>query len=56
LRQPVATGLAMDKFNAQLWQKQVQARFRDEYTERREVAHEGGLTVNVIDSYGSNPE
>jgi hypothetical protein len=49
-------GLAMDKFNAHLWAKQMQARFRDEYTERQEVKHEGGLNVTVIDSYGPNPE
>ena len=32
------TGLTADKFNATVWSKSMQARFRDDYTERREVA------------------
>ena len=38
-------GLFMDRFNANLWQKQMQARFREEYTESRRV--EGGISVTV---------
>ena len=35
-------GLTADKFNAALWQKQMSARHREEYTERREVSGPDG--------------
>lgn len=40
------TGLTAERFNANLWQKQMSARHREEYTERREVEHQG-LTVKI---------
>lgn len=38
-------GMESDKFNAAVWKKSVEARFREDYTERREVA--GGLSVTI---------
>jgi hypothetical protein len=32
------TGLRADKFNSAVWAKSMSARFRDDYTERRELA------------------
>ena len=32
-------GLKAERFNAPLWQKQMSARHREEYTERRDVDH-----------------
>ena len=42
----------LDKFNGNLWVKQMQARFREEYTERREVdntSSDGSMTPTVIE-------
>lgn len=36
------TGLTADKFNSALWAKQMSARHREEYTERRELANPPG--------------
>ena len=33
-------GLIADKFNANVWKKSMEARFRDTYTERREIEHD----------------
>lgn len=33
------TGMTSDKFNAAVWKKSVEARFRDDYTERQEIDH-----------------
>lgn len=33
-------GLTADKFNSALWAKQMSARHRDEYSERRELKHQ----------------
>ena len=44
-------GLKAERFNAPLWQKQMSARFRDEYTERKELAHEGGINVQLITDF-----
>lgn len=43
-------GMISDKFNAAVWKKSVEARFRDDYTERKELtgAEGGALQVNVI--------
>lgn len=38
-------GMEMPGFNAAVWKKSVEARFRDDYTERREVAHSGELVT-----------
>lgn len=42
-------GLFMDKFNAAVWRTSMQARFRDEYTERKitEVTGDGGGPVQI---------
>jgi transposase-like protein len=37
------TGMTGDKFNAAVWKKSMEARFRDDYTERREIS--GGVAV-----------
>lgn len=50
-------GLTAEKFNSALWAKQMSARHRDEYTERQQVEHSGGLQINVVDSFVTdNPE
>ena len=41
------TGLEADKFNSALWAKQMSARHRDEYTERRELANPEGQTFKT---------
>lgn len=33
------TGLTVQGFNAAVWKKSVEARFRDDYTEKREIDH-----------------
>lgn len=40
-------GLFLDKFNAPVWKKSMEARFRDDYTERQEHKHEGGFTLTI---------
>lgn len=40
-------GLTADKFNSALWQKQMSARHRDEYTERREVSGPAGGAIQT---------
>ncbi len=40
-------GLTADKFNSNLWARQVAARFRDEYTERRELTGAGGGAIKI---------
>jgi hypothetical protein len=44
-------GLVMDKFNSSLWQKQMSARHRDEYSEKQQVDHtssDGSMTPVFI--------
>ena len=41
-------GMIADKFNAAVWKKTMEARFRDDYTERREIDHSGKLTVEIV--------
>lgn len=38
-------GMFLDKFNAAVWKKSVECRFRDDYTERQEMKHEGGFVL-----------
>lgn len=38
-------GLFLDKFNAAVWKKSVESRFKSDYTERQELKHEGGLVL-----------
>jgi hypothetical protein len=40
-------GLSADKFNSALWAKQMSARHRDEYTERREVSGPDGGPIQT---------
>lgn len=39
------SGLANREFNAAVWKTTMQARFREDYTERREVDHKGQVVV-----------
>ena len=45
----------LDRFNAQVWTKSVSARFKDDYSERREVTGVGGgpiqqaVTLRTLD-------
>jgi len=43
-------GMVGDKFNAAVWKTSMQARFREDYTERKELTGEGGgaLSINVV--------
>lgn len=34
-----------DKFNAPVWKKSMEARFRDDYTERKELDHNGQIVL-----------
>lgn len=43
------TGLTADRFNAALWSKQMSARHREEYTERREFSGPDGGAIKVED-------
>lgn len=38
-------GMTADKFNSQIWVKTVQARFREDYTERQEVTGANGAPL-----------
>ena len=40
--------LFADKFNAPVWKKSVEARFRDDYTERKEVENKGALEIVML--------
>ena len=40
-------GLFADKFNAPVWKKSVEARFRDDYTERKEVTGADGGPIKT---------
>lgn len=42
-------GMVADKFNANVWTKSMQARFRDDYTERREVTGKDGGPIETKD-------
>jgi hypothetical protein len=42
------SGLTADKFNAQVWSKSVQARFREDYTERQQTEHTGSVEVRSV--------
>lgn len=43
------SGMFMDKFNAAVWKTSMQARFRDQYTERKitEITGDGGGPVQI---------
>lgn len=43
------TGLVTPGFNASVWSKSMQARFRDDYTERSEQTFKGELTHRVVE-------
>lgn len=38
-------GMTADKFNAAVWKKSMEARFREDYTERHEVEHGGKMEI-----------
>lgn len=40
-------GMVGDKFNAAVWKKSMEARFREDYTERQELTGEGGGPIAV---------
>jgi hypothetical protein len=40
-------GMVGDKFNAAVWKKSMEARFRDDYTERKELTGEGGAAIKI---------
>ena len=37
-------GMVSDRFNAQVWKVSMQARFREDYTERKELTVDGNLS------------
>jgi hypothetical protein len=41
------TGMSADKFNAVVWKKSVEARFREDYTERQEVSGPAGGPIKT---------
>lgn len=46
-----ATGMEVAGFNAAVWKKSMEARFRDDYTEKREIDHrssDGSMTPREI--------
>lgn len=40
-------GMVGDKFNAAVWKKSMEARFREDYTERKELTGDGGGAIKV---------
>ena len=42
------SSLSADRFQAAVWKKSMEARFRDDYTERKEHGGIGGGAINVI--------
>lgn len=43
-------GLTNKEFNAAVWKKTMEARFRDDYTERKEVDHKGQMVMIAQDA------
>ena len=43
-------GMTADKFNAAVWKKSMEARFRDDYTERQEIDHSGQVVTIAKDA------
>lgn len=43
------SGLTAHGFNAAVWKKSVEARFRDDYTERQEQTFRGEMTHRVVE-------
>ncbi len=39
--------LGADKFQSSVWRTSMQARFRDDYTERRDMNHSGSVSVVI---------
>jgi hypothetical protein len=48
------TALFADKFQATVWAKSMQARFRDKYTEKQQIDVNGSLTVQTV-RYADDP-
>jgi hypothetical protein len=51
-------GMTSDKFNATVWAKNMNCRFRDEWVDKQEVQHGGEIAHKVtrIELVGVNPE
>lgn len=49
-------GMTSDKFNATVWAKNMNCRFRDEWVDKQEVQHSGGIAVTKIELVGVAPE
>lgn len=47
------TGLTAERFNSALWAKQMSARHRDEYTERRELTGADGGAIKTEETGGA---
>lgn len=41
------SGMVGDKFNAAVWKTSMQARFRDDYTERKEISGPDGKAIEL---------
>jgi predicted DNA-binding protein YlxM (UPF0122 family) len=41
--------------NSGLWSRSMAARFPEDYTEKKQLEHSGGVQINVIDAY-NDPE
>lgn len=39
-------GMTADKFNAAVWKKSMEARFREDYTERQQIDHSGEMKID----------
>lgn len=51
-------GMILPGFNAAVWKKSVEARFRDDYTEKREIDHkssDGSMTPQRIELVALTP-
>ena len=50
-------GMGGDKFNAAVWKKSMEARFREDYTERKELTGEGGAAIKIERvKFGDGPD
>jgi hypothetical protein len=54
-----AKGMEMPGFNAAVWKKSMEARFRDDYTEKREIDHkssDGSMSPQRIELVSLKPD
>ncbi|WP_386681854.1 hypothetical protein [Loktanella sp. R86503] len=52
----IATFGGTDGFNATSYIFNMKNRFPDEWKDRHELAHSGGVTISVIDNFGHDSE